>query len=306
MLTKISEELYLQLKDEIRRIEEEETDPFKNLSAVLGAVRLALKKLRDHITANPFKDENEQICFFKHIKPKFYCLRIFYLERYAILTNIPNSDAETLVLFYREELDAVQRFFQRISFHYQYYRLGATELDNLYFMRGTKVQSVLVPEMPEFDPEFATAQDYLFSKIKAYERLRKYILAEIDKLSYQPLSVETPAKEEDTAKLTWTGDKTNLVEVIYGLFYTGQINNGNANVADIIKWMEQHLNIDLHRAYRNFLDIRNRKRDSHTRYLDKMRASIQQRVDEDNRYVPNRGIKLRDTAERAAERGPEK
>jgi hypothetical protein len=279
MLVKFSERLYAQLKEEIAEIQATETDPFKLLSAVLKCTRSALKELKDNILKNPFKDEAEQIAFFKHIKPKFYCLHIFYLEKYNIETSIPAGEIEMLKNFYRDELKAVRRFFQHIYFHYQYYRLGATELDELYFIRGVEVQSVLIPEVPEPDPEFSTSCDYLFSKIKAYELLQDYLINALQKLDPSLNSISSD--EKVTPELKWTGDKVNLVEVIYALYFTGQLNNGNADVAVIIRFMEKHLQIDLSRAYRDFIDIRNRKVSSPTRYIDQMRESIHKRVDDD-------------------------
>lgn len=278
-MLKFSEKLYAQLKEKIAKTHETESDPFKILSAVLKYTRAASRELKDYVLKNPFKDEAEQIYFFKHIKPKFYCLRIFYLEKYNIETSIPAGDAETLKNFYRDELKAVNRFFQHIYFHYQYYRLGATELDELYFVRGVQVQSVLIPEVPEPDPEFSTSCDYLFSKIKAYELLQDYLLKALQKLD--PMFKCMSDDEKDAPKLKWTGDKVNLVEVIYALYFTGQINNGNADIAVIIRFMEKYLQIDLSRAYRDFTDIRNRKVSSPTRYIDQMRESIHKRVDDD-------------------------
>ncbi|MHB8205909.1 RteC domain-containing protein [Mucilaginibacter sp.] len=279
MLVKLSEKLYARLCEEITRIKTTETDPFKVLSAILKCIRAALKELKDHISKNPFKDKAAQIHFFKHIKPKFYCLRIFYLEKYNIDTSIPARDAETLKDFYRDELKAIQRFFQHVYFYYQYYRLGATELDELYFIRGVEVQSVLIPEVPELDPEFATSCDYLFSKIKAYELLQDDLLKILKKFD---LAVnDVPGEAKELPELKWTGDKVNLVEVIYALHFTGQLNNGNADISVIIRFMEKHLKIDLSRAYRDFTDIRNRKTSSPTRYIEQMRESIHIRMDDD-------------------------
>jgi hypothetical protein len=275
----MSEKLYVQLKCEIEKVKAVENDPFKILSAVLKCIRSVLKELKEYILKNPFKDEAEQINFFKYIKPKFYCLRIYYLEKYNVETSLPAGDAETLKSFYRGELKAVGRFFQHIAFHYQYYRLGATELDSLYFVRGIEVQSVLLPEVPELDPEFATSCDYLFSKIKAYELLQDFVLTALNKLD--PLGSHISVAEKELPELKWTGDKVNLVEIIYGLYFTGQLNNGNADIAVIIRFMEKHLQIDLSRAYRDFIDIRNRKTTSPTRYIEQMRESIHKRVDDD-------------------------
>ncbi|MCZ4223526.1 RteC domain-containing protein [Pedobacter rhodius] len=292
MLAKVSEELYTQLDEKITQILIEETDIFRSLSEILKAVRESLRQLKEYILANPFIDDDEQIWFFKYIKPKFYCLRLFYLEKYELQTIVPSANPKQIKQFYHDELATIMRFFQRNAFIYQYYRRGATELDSIYFLRGVDVQSVLLPDIPEQDCEFSTSQDYLFSKIKAYELLQEYILTQLRLLDNQISVQPTTAVKNETNRLTWTGDKTNLVEVIYGLFYTGQLNNGNATIADIIKWMEANLQIDLSRSYRNFIDIRNRKRDSPTRFLDKMRDFILQRIDEDNTYKPNRGAKL--------------
>jgi len=279
MLVKFSDKLLTQLRDRIAKISAEETDSFKILAATLRAIRSALKELKDHIKQNPFKDKTEEIDFFKRIKPHFYSLRIYYLEKYNIETSIPAGDAQMLKNFYKDELKAVQRFFRHIYFHYQYYRLGATELDELYFVRGVEVQSVLIPEVPEPDPEFSTSCDYLFSKIKAYELLQDYLLKALTKLD--PSLNNIPPDEKEIPELKWTGDKINLVEVIYGLYFTGQLNNGNADISVIIRFMEKHLQIDLSRTYRDFLDIRNRKSTSPTRYIEQMRESIHKRVDDD-------------------------
>lgn len=283
-MLKFSEKLYLRLKEEIAKIQATETDPFKKLSAILKSCRVALKDLKDFILKNPFKDETEEIYFFKYIKPKFYCLYIFYLEKYNIETSIPVGDTDTLKNFYNDELKAVRRFFQHIYFYYQYYRLGATELDKLYFVRGSNAQSVLIPEAPEPDPEFSTGCDYLFSKIKAFELLQDYLLIALQK--FDPLIKSRPT--EEARLLKWTGDKVNLVEVIYALYFTGQLNNGNADLSLIIQFMEQHLGIDLSRAYRDFIDIRNRKVSSPTRFIDQMRESIHKRIDDDLAFNPNK------------------
>lgn len=149
-----------------------ETDAFKVLSAVLKLVRTALKKLRDHLKKHPLKDEAEKADFYKQIKPAFECLRIYELELYNVVTSLPAGDAITLNAFYKDELQVVQRFFRHIAFHYGYYHLKATDLDNILFVPGAPVQSVLIPEAPELDPEFATAGSYLYAKIKAFEMLQ--------------------------------------------------------------------------------------------------------------------------------------
>lgn len=279
MLNAYYDEVYNELENQLEIVGQDEKEPLKKMNLLLSSIGQALKKLKSYVLEHPFLDKTEEIHFFKKIKPRFSCLHIYYLERYNIETNVPIGDAEALKSFYRDELKALVRFFQHISFQYQYYRLGATELDTLYFLRGTDVQSVLMPEIHELDPDFATNCDYLFSKIKAYEMLQDYLVNALNTL--HPSVGYSSTEQKEPSELKWTGDKINLVEVIYGLYFTGQLNNGNADISLIIRFMERHMHIDLSRAYRDFLDIRSRKKTSPTRYIEQMGESIQKRVDDD-------------------------
>ncbi|MCY1528290.1 RteC protein [compost metagenome] len=254
-------------------------------------VRKYLRLLKELIQQHSLASPEEEINFLKYTKPRFYCWLIYYVERYSIYNSRPLESIKSLVCHYADQLRYLHHFFRQNEFYYQYYKMAAVEMDYLYFIRRAEVPSILIPEVPEVDPSFGTAMDYLFTKFRAYEKLQAYIQEEISRLGRH---AENHVVENATTGISmkWTGDKTNLVEVIYGLYYTGQLNSGNATVADIIKWMEQHLQIDLSRSYKNFIDIKNRKRDSPTKFLDKMKAFILQRIDEDNTYKPNRGIRF--------------
>jgi hypothetical protein len=278
-MNKFFEGLYAGFLEEMAGIAGEDQSGMGLLVQQMGCIRKCLKRLREYIRQHAFKDEAEEIDFFKRLKPQVYGLRIFYLERYNVETSVPAGDAEMLKSFYREELKTVSRFFERVHFYYRYYRSGATDLDHIYFVRGMEVHSVLIPEVPEQDPDFSTGADYLFSKIRAYELLQDYLLKALKDLDGPSDKVVVAGKE--LPELKWTGDKINLVEVIYGLYFTGQLNHGNADISVIIRFMEKHLQIDLSRAYRDFIDIRNRKASSPTRYIEQMRESIHKRIDED-------------------------
>ena len=294
MIKKFSEKLLAQLVKEIADIKAAETDPFKILTAALKAVRTALKALKDELRKHPFADEAEQIYFFKHLKPLFEYRRIYELELYNIVTAVPVADIETIRNFYKDELRTVQRFFRNIAFHYGYYQLKATDLDSILFVRGVSVQSTLIPEAPELDPDFATAGSYLFAKIIAFEALRHYLVEQLKETDLSEKAVIKPVKNPRK----WTGDQVSLVELAYGIYYTGQYDNGNAEVKDIIAVLEEAFQVKLNSAYHTFGNIRRRKMLSPTKFLDRMREAIQQRVDEDNAYKPNRGIKLKNPPEK--------
>ena len=83
------------------------------------------------------------------------------------------------------------------------------------------------------------------------------------------------------------------MELAYGLYYSGEINNGDVEVQDIVEALEFAFDIIIGDGHRKFVDIRNRKNLSPTQLLDKMRTAILQRIEEDMVYRSNRGIRLR-------------
>jgi len=123
----------------------------------------------------------------------------------------------------------------------------------------------------------------------AFERLRDYLLEKLKEPGPSETGLSAPVK----TAWKWTGEQVNLVELAYGLYYTGQLDNGNVEVKDIVALLEQVFNIKLKSAYHTFGNIRRRKMLSPTKFLDRMRNAIRQRVDEDLEYKPNRGIKLK-------------
>src|SRR5690606_36297553 len=72
----------------------------------------------------------------------------------------------------------------------------------------------------------------------------------------------------------WSGNKIELVELAYGLYHSKRINGGNAELGEIISWLESSLNTDLGQAYRMFIDISRRKLVSHTKFLDEMKVTL--------------------------------
>lgn len=85
-------------------------------------------------------------------------------------------------------------------------------------------------------------------------------------------------QHDGPAALRWTGESINLVELAYGIWLTGQLNNGNATISEIIRWMEASLGIHVGRAYRRWTEISRRDRVHSTKFIDRMKDSIDGRI----------------------------
>lgn len=277
--------LQVALESELELITDGQDDLLVQLKTCVEKTYKALGILRSHILGVSFASLQDEITFFKKIKSYFCSLHIFHVYRFHFEVRKPAQEDQLLRNYYMGELEYLQQFFDRHPAEYQYHLAQRTDLDEEYFSRRPDSTRRLIQHNP-VDPEFSTSHDYLFSKIQAFKQLQNYICQCIQRLNDPTEIVNADTKKPMKSHLKWTGDKVNLVEVIYGLFYTGQLNNGNADIAEIIRWMEQNLQIDLGKTYRKFLDIRRRKLVSQTRFLDQMRESILRRIEDDNAWKP--------------------
>lgn len=287
MIQEISTRLLKQLEDDLEQTSFQIKDPFQRWTTALKLTRDALKKLRLHVSQHTFKDKSEEISVFKHIKPSFYQWNIYYTELYTIETNLPGDDAEKQLAALELELQYIDRFFRQNAFLYQYYKLNADELDNLYFIRGAEAQSVLLPNVPDLDPEFSTSCDYLFSKFRAFENLKDWVIEKLLSLKKTPQALYHPGTAPGITK--WTGETINLAETAIGIFNTAQVNNGAASIADIFRTLEEAFHVNIGIPSKRMSELRRRKRLGRTQYLDNMRNSTHRKLDDEDEYDPDKG-----------------
>lgn len=258
-------------------------EPLERMRSELGAVRAALGKLQEMVVESGFGSKAEEIAFFKTVKPRFYSLLVLAAERYGFEMARPLRKGKGMDAFYERQLDYISRFFEQHAFLYQYYRLNATELDELYFLRSVSDVGLVGADLPALDPSFSTLGDYLFSKFMALEKLRSLVLAEMEVPALAGTGVVRSKKGRD---LRWTGDSCNLIELVYGIFDCRQVNDGEVDLSDLMDVFEQCFQINLSRYFRRFTEIKRRKSMSKTRFLDEMARMVNKRIDEGDAYVP--------------------
>jgi len=257
--------------------------PMERMAGTVKRVRDALSEMRAWVADHVFADAAEEIWFFKVAKPRVYALLVYAVAEFNLEHHRPVATREQLRDYYLEELVAIRRFFKQYAFLYAYFRQGMTEMDHLYFIRGAEVQTLLLPEVPEPDPVFATSADYLFSKFMALERQQEWLVAEIALLEPEGGIVVKKARS-----LRWTGESINLVELGYGLYESGQLNDGKAGIGEIFSWLEENLSVSIGIPARRFVEISRRKRLSRTKFLDQLRDAVNRKADEGDAFVPSR------------------
>ena len=265
----------LPLTTKIEQIEAEDRNILKkslDASRVLGD---AFDRLKEFIIAYQFEEEDEEILFFKEIKPKIFCHLIYYMKVYNIEMHRPVASIEAQKEYLKKKLDVIQNFNDKILDFYRYYRSGATYLDAAYFVRGKPdMEQYLDAFYYERDPQFSTNCDFNVAKIMANDMLQVYLLSEFEALE----NGRAGASSFPKVKLTWTESKTDLIELIYALDTAGCFNNGKIPLIQIAAYLESMFNIDLgNNIARNFYDMHIRNQP--TPFLDRLRDDILGRME---------------------------
>lgn len=265
-LKQFAEELKLRMEAEIDTISTDQTDEIRRTSMLIECVGRYVGELKRYVVKYKFRSVKEEIVFFKHVKPDFVCRLLYFRKLFKVqLFEISNSN-ERKLRFYQKQLQRSQRRLARHQEFYQYVLSGADENDELYFSRA-RVSATTVA----FDERFSTKFDHVLSIIRCADMVRSYILIGIQR-------IENPEPKPVTSALTWTGAKTDLVELIYALQASDVFNKGNAGVKQIASQFEILFNVNLGNCYRTFLEIQQRKNQTH--FVDVIRQKLRQRLND--------------------------
>jgi hypothetical protein len=266
-LKEFAEELKLRMEAEIDAISADQPDVLRRASLLIECVVRYVAELKRYVVKYKFRSIKEEVAFFKHVKPDFISRLLYFRRLFKVqLFEMANTN-ERRLRFYRKQLQKIQRCLAHHQEFYRYVLSGSDENDELYFSRkGPSAKTVAI------DERFSTNYDHIVSRIRYAEMVKSYIQTGIKKM-------ENPSPEAVISALTWTGAKTDLVELIYALQASEVFNKGNAGVKQIASQFESMFNVSLGNYYRVFQEIRLRKK-SQTTFIESLRAALMIRLNE--------------------------
>lgn len=104
------------------------------------------------------------------------------------------------------------------------------------------------------------------------------------RLQVPPLSPSFPSSPSTTDSvptLKWTGNAIDLVEIIYGIYEMGCINNGEIPLKQLAPILYSFFGVETKDCYRFYTDIKRRKTISHTHFLEQMQERLNERIRRD-------------------------
>jgi len=253
------------LQARMKEVLDAATDDRTSLMMTMVTLRSLLVELKRFVLTYRFRDESEEVSFFKKIKPLLLSEYLYYKKRIAIQQDDSFLSMEERVKNYQKILRKLQRYTRKNQDFYAYCITGATEEDTQYFIRKESRRL-----SPGADENFTTGYDVKLAKLLAYERVRLVVVDALRKTKeHQQTLGANP--------LQWTNQKVALVELIYALHAAGVFNYGRADVKQIVCRFEEMFSIDLGNYARVFAEIRIRK-SGQSNFLDQAKEKYLQLV----------------------------
>ena len=248
---------------------------------MINFIRPLFEELREFTHQYTFQDANEEISFFKDIKPFILSKLIYFNDIYLLELRKPNGSKEVLKEYFKKKQAAITEFCNANLEFYQYYRAKATHLDRYYFLRGHEnYQLCHNCGMFDKDPLFSTCCDHRVAKMLAYDMLEIYLQQRLQNVEREEVIEASRASLPDNP-FKWTGTKVAAIELGYAIYAAGVLNNGNADIKEIMTYIEASFKIDLGDYYRAYLTIRERKRDK-TSFLSNLIEKLLRKMKDDD------------------------
>lgn len=244
------------------------------LNEMLGTIKV--KVLKDN-----FRNEQQEIDFFKNIKPQVLGKLIYYNKIFRIETTCPVSNGRLHQNYFENQLKVLKsEYKESISNEdfYRYYRAGRSDRDHKYFRLGQiNYHDGLKSGVFEIDLSFSTYYDNKVAHIIANELLYTYLLTKINPDENPDAILINRDVNKD---ISWTNSQNALIELIYALYASNSVAHGKIGIrklAFIFRILFRTPLNDIHHAFHRMKT----RSGSRTAFLDQLKFSLEEYMDKD-------------------------
>ena len=243
------------------------------LRRCMEACTQSYRKIKAILRDKEFDSIDDEIHFFKHVKPKVTSRYFYHLKLYQIETGLPMGSTETMIRYYEEEVRKLDNYVSNHQAFCHYIRRESTDMDHIYFTRGNKSPELFTNyQHIDLAEEFATSHGFVLARILANKHLYEYLSRKIRQLENSYTILDSLIKP-----VPWTGSKINLVVIMYGLIETGQV---DCDLATLSNHLQKTFDIEIKEVYRIWADVKTRKKDMFP-WLKEMIQKLEERAREE-------------------------
>jgi len=166
--------LYDNMLNDFQKAMELEQDELQSTeSRILIAIDY-WSKLKLIVKERGFKDENDEIDFFRNVKPRFTS----YIEYMALIKDALlaiASDETNKISLWKKESDRLKKFYDdNISFIVYYNRKSHDDDLKFFLRKNNDIQNIRSLSDHDNDPEYFASHDHLVTTYLAYNMYAKY------------------------------------------------------------------------------------------------------------------------------------
>lgn len=273
------EEITDSFSSQIAKIESSSPNVLQCAKDSISLSRKVLHNFKVNIQNTKFKSVDSEIDFFKNIKQVPLVPLIYFSEVRSFELQFPLVDNSSQKKYINKKIKKLNRFFSHNIDFIQYVTQGNSHFDKHYFTRKHSDTYHIVSSKFYFqDPDFTTARDMLLGKVKAYQKFILYLKQKLQ----NGINNDLISSLTLTTQLKWTASKAALTELVYALYASGVLNNGNADIKEIAVALQKVFHFDLGDFYKIYAEIKFRK-NSRTKFLDKATTSLISLMNESER-----------------------
>lgn len=277
-MKKITHELESRLEKQLTKILKCHNDPLQYSEAAIKVVMETIDDLKKHISKHTFPTEEEEIEFFKVIKPHFLSKLLYFRKIYQIEISKPVAGDKYITKHYQQQFEKINKFYNKNKEFYKYYRSNNRNLDKNYFLRGKHdIRLIVNSHFYQSDLLFSTSHDFIVAQIIANDKLLQFLKDR--KLQEKSMKIIEPRKVGNHLK--WTAGKAGIIELIYALHTQGVFNHGGSDIKEMIQFFETTFQIELGQFHRTFSEISSRKTDR-TKFLNVLQEKLLRRMDDND------------------------
>ena len=223
---------------------------------IIHYIEKKLKEIFKWLKKHVFKTLQEEIYFFKELKPRMVSKLLYYKELLNLESSLPPSKKNKRK-HYDELLSKIHQYVLSNKEFYQYYRSRTTVKDEDFFVRRS-YKDIVRDDccLINFDSKLCTSHDFNVATIIANDMFTSHLEYKLDELDGNFTTKYNPTNN----KIIWTGTKIEMAEMIYGLYYKKVLNGGRADIKEIARTLCIAFNIEMDdkTLYRYLQDVKKR------------------------------------------------
>ncbi|MFC4685801.1 RteC domain-containing protein [Epilithonimonas pallida] len=240
-----------------------------------------LFNIKAQVVQDGFTNEQQEIDFFKNIKPQILGKLIYYNKVFRIETTCPVSNGKIHQSYYENLLKTLKLQYKETICNedfYRYYRAGRIDRDHTYFRLGQiNYHDGLKSGVFEIDLSFSTYFDNKIAHIIANELLYTYMLTKISPEENPDLILLNGEANKD---ISWTNSQNALIELIYALYASNSIAFGKIGIRKLALIFQVLFRTPLNDIHHSFHRMKTRA-GSRTAFLDQLKISLEEYMDKD-------------------------